>query len=174
MEKRTTKKVYCLGLLGFCLVSCGYHLRGTGSFLPSHIKKVHVPMFKNNTTRYQLDLKLTQSVIDEVVARGNVEFIGDLQSADAVLTGEIVTFQATPIGYSGEATADRYKITIITKITLRDMVNNRIIFSNPYFPYQTEYEVPEGTDFETIEMEAIDNIAVKYARSLIITILEGF
>ncbi|MBN1272627.1 MAG: LptE family protein [Candidatus Aminicenantes bacterium] len=174
MDKRTKKRLFCSGFLSLCLICCGYHLRGTGSFLPSHINKIYVPMFKNNTTRYQLDLKLTQSVIDEVVARGNVESIGDIQSADAVLTGEIVAFQATPIGYSGEATADRYKITIITKITLRDMVNNRIIFSNPYFPYQTEYEVPEGTDFESVEMEAIDNIAVKYARSLIITILEGF
>lgn len=168
------KNVICSFLVCVVLASCGYHLRGTGSFLPSHIQKIHVPMFKNQTTRYQLDLKLTQSVIDEVVARGNVEYTGELQSADAVLTGEIVIFRATPIAYSGEATADRYNITIVTKITLRDLVNNRIIFSNPYFPYQTEYEVPEGTDFETIEMEAIDNIAVKYARSLIITILEGF
>jgi len=163
-------------LLFMCLFSiqCGYHLRGTGSFLPAHIKKINIPMFKNLTTRFELDLKLTHSVIDEMVARGKVEITEDMQSADAVLIGEIVSFTATPIAFSREATADRYKITVVARITLKDMVNQKIIFSNPNFMYQDEYEVPEGTDFETVESEALDKIAEKFARSLVVNMLEGF
>ena len=165
-------------LLLMCLFSiqCGYHLRGTGSFLPAHIKKINIPMFKNLTTRFELDLKLTHSVIDEMVARGKVEITEDMQSADAVLIGEIVSFTATPIAFSGgrQATADRYKITVVARITLKDMVNQKIIFSNPNFMYQDEYEVPEGTDFETVESEALDKIAEKFARSLVVNMLEGF
>jgi hypothetical protein len=37
-----------------------------------------------------------------------------------------------------------------------------------------EYEVPEGVDFETVESEALDKVGVKFARSLVSTILEGF
>jgi hypothetical protein len=40
--------------------------------------------------------------------------------------------------------------------------------------YQGEYEVPEGVDFESVETEAINEIAVKFARSLVVAILEGF
>lgn len=153
---------------------CGYHLRGTGSSLPSHITSISVPMFDNNTNRYQLDLKLTQAVINELVARGKVNVQDDSTAADAVLAGEITTFNANPIAFSGQATADRYNITIIAKVILRDLVNNKVIFSNPYFVYQSEYEVAEGTDFETVEQEAIDEISEKFARSLVITMLEGF
>jgi len=168
------KKTFLLISLCFFLVHCGYHLRGTGSSLPSHINTIHVPMFKNRTTRYELDLKLTQKVIDEIVTRGKVEITGKRESAEAILLGEIVSFKANPIAFSGEATADRYTITVVAKITLRDMTNNRVIFSNPNFVYKEEYEVPEGSDFESVESEAIDKVAEKFARSLVITILEGF
>ena len=163
-------------LIIICLLSfqCGYHLRGTGSSLPSHIKTINIPMFKNMTTRYELDLKLTLSVIDELVSRGKVEITADDSSADASLIGEIISFSVNPIAFSGEATADRYNIVVGAKVVLRDRTNNRIIFSNPSYVYQEEYEVPEGTDFETVETQAIERVAEKFARSLVVAVLEGF
>ena len=165
-----------LGLVLSCAVAvcCGYRLRGTGSFLPPHIKKISIPMFKNETTRYELDLKLTQSVINELVARAKLEVSADSKGADAVLSGNIVAFNVNPIAFSGQATADRYNIIIVAKIVLRDLVNQKVIFSNPSFNYIQEYEVPEGTDFESIETQAIDIVAEKFARSLVVSILEGF
>jgi len=135
---------------------------------------MNVPMFKNLTTRFELDLKLTKKVIDEIVARGKVEISGDMTSADAVLLGEITSFNVTPIAFSRDASADRYNITIIASITLRDLVNQKVVFSNPHFVYQGEYEVPQGTDFESVESGALEAIAEKFARSLVSTILEGF
>lgn len=131
-------------------------------------------MFKNKTTRFELDLKLTHGVIDEMVARGKVEITEDMQSADAVLLGEIISFRATPIAFTKEATADRYKIVVGAKIILKDLINQKVIYSNPNFTYQEEYEVPEGTDFETVESEALDKVAEKFARSLVTNMLEGF
>jgi outer membrane lipopolysaccharide assembly protein LptE/RlpB len=161
-------------LLCSFLCSCGYHLRGTGSTLPPHIKKIQVPMFKNATSRFELDVKLTQSVIDELVTRGKVEITDNMESADAVLIGEITSFRVNPIAFSGTGTADRYNITIVAKITLRDLVEDQVFFSNPNFIYKKEYEVEEGVDFETVESEAIEEISGMFARSLVIMILEGF
>jgi len=61
-----------LGLAAACVlaVNCGYHLRGTGTFLPPGIKTVSVPMFKNLSTRYDPRRHPDQGVIDELVARG--------------------------------------------------------------------------------------------------------
>ncbi len=168
------KKFFFLFLVCLFFLHCGYHLRGIGSFLPPHIKRMNIPMFKNLTTRFELDLKLTQSVIDEIVARGKVEITGNMESADAILIGEIISFRVTPIAFSKEATADRYNIIVVAKIILKDLANQKIIFSNPNFQYLEEYEVPEGVDFETVESEALDKVAVKFARSLVSTILEGF
>jgi hypothetical protein len=168
------KKNFLLFIICLTFFQCGYHLRGTGSSLPPHIKVLNVPMFANRTTRFELDLKLTQKVIDEMVARGKVEITDQTDAADAVLVGEILRFQAMPIGFGENAAADRYNISIVAKVVLRDTVQKKVIFSNPSFVYQGEYEVPEGVDFESVETEAIDEIAVKFARSLVVAILEGF
>jgi len=163
-----------LFLISSLFLQCGYHLRGIGSSLPPHIKVLSVPMFANRTTRFELDLKLTQGVIDEMISRGKVEITDETDNADAVLIGEILRFNANPIGFGGDAMADRYNISIVAKVILRDLVQKKVIFSNSSFVYQGEYDVPEGVDFESLETEAIDEMAVKFARSLVVSILEGF
>ena len=172
----TRKSPFVAAALAVCALACacGYGLRGTGTFLPPHIKTLSVPMFRNETTRYQLDLKLTQAVINEFVSRSKVEVAADNAEADAVLLGTVQSFAVRPIALSGAGAADRYNITVVAKVVLRDKVKNRIVFSNPSFMYVGEYEVGEGSDFESVETEAIDQIAEKFARSLVMTMLEGF
>jgi len=173
MENRMKRYV---GLLAACLLalSCGYRLRGTASYLPSHIKRISIPMFKNLTTRYELDLKLTRAVINEMVARAKVEVLAENARADAVLVGEILTFTVSPIAFSGQAAADRYNITIVARIVLRDLVSPKVLFSNPSFVYVMEYEVPQGSDFESQETEAISKAAEEFARTIVVNVLEGF
>jgi hypothetical protein len=168
------KKTIAIVCMCFLSLQCGYHLSGTGSSLPEHISTVNIPMFKNMTTRFELDRKLTQGVINELVARGKVDVGNDEETADATLIGEIKSFQVVPIAFSQEASADRYNIIIVANIVMRDNVNKKVIYANPSLVFQQEYEVPEGSDFESVESEAIDVVAEKFARSLVSTILEGF
>ena len=153
---------------------CGYRLRGTGSSLPSHIRTMCIPMFKNLTTRFELDVKLTRAVINEFVARGKVTVAADAAASDAVLEGEITSFSATPIGFSGGNQADKYNITVTAKVALTERSSAKPLFANPAFVYQQEYEVPTGASFESLQTEALDKIAEKFARSLVVSILEGF
>jgi len=164
-------------LLSF--IQCGYRLRGTGNLrdvLPSHVKKIGIPLFKNHTTRFELDKKFTQGVIDEFVARGKVEVIPDVKAADAVLAGEILDFRVYPVAFSGQgqATADHYAVYVAARIVLTDQKNQKVIYSNPSYSFTEEYEVPKGKDFESVETEALRKIADKFARNLVVTILEGF
>jgi hypothetical protein len=148
---------------------CGYRLRGTGSSLPPQVRTMCIPMFKNLTTRFELDVKLTRAVINELVA-----VTGDAAASDAILEGEITSFSATPIGFSGGNQADKYNITVTAKVTLKDRASAKTLFANPGFVYQQEYDVPPGANFESMETEAIDKIATKFARSLVVSLLEGF
>jgi outer membrane lipopolysaccharide assembly protein LptE/RlpB len=171
-------KTLGLVLAVLTLAACGYRLRGTGNLrdvLPAHIKKIAIPLFKNQTTRFELDKNLTNGVIDEFVARGKVEITTTTASADAVLTGEILVFNASPTAFTpGKGTADRYTVTVVTKIELKDSKSQTVIYANPAFAYTEDYEVPQGKDFESVQTEAIKKIAVKFARQLVLTILEGF
>ena len=153
---------------------CGYRLRGTGSSLPAHVASMSVPMFKNLTTRFELDVKLTRAVVNELVARGKVAVVPDPAAADAVLEGEITAFAANPIGFSGGNQADKYNVTVTARVTLVDRSSGRPLYSNPGFVYQQEYDVPPGESFESLQTEALDKIAAKFARSLVVSILEGF
>jgi outer membrane lipopolysaccharide assembly protein LptE/RlpB len=153
---------------------CGYRLRGTGSSLPSRIRTVSVPVFKNLTTRFELDVKLTRSVIAELVARGKVRIVSDPAAADAVLEGEITGFTAQPIGFGAGRQADRYNVTVTAKVALREKGAVEPLFADPSFVYQQEYEVPTGAGFESLQSEAIDKIADRFARSLVVSLLEGF
>lgn len=172
--KRLGRELVVTAVVLAAAAGCGYRLRGTGSSLPPHIKTMSVPMFKNLTTRFELDVKLTRAVINEFTARGKVVLTGDPARSDAVLEGEITSFTATPIGFSGGNQADRYNITVTAKVTLKDRASAKPLFANPSFVYQQEYDVPPGTNFESLEAEAIDKIAEKFARSLVVSILEGF
>jgi hypothetical protein len=81
---------------------------------------------------------------------------------------------ANPIGFSGANQADKYSITVTAKVTLKDKLSAQPLFANPSFVYQQEYDVPPGSSFEAVQTEAIDKIAEKFARSLVVSILEGF
>jgi outer membrane lipopolysaccharide assembly protein LptE/RlpB len=174
LRSRRLRKAWPAALILALTAACGYHLRGTGSSLPPGIKTMSIPVFKNRTTRYELDLKLTRAVIDEMVARGKVAVAADPGRADAVLEGEVLSFSETPVAFTGQARADRYTITVTAKVLLRERATEKTIFSNPAFVYIEEYEVPQGQDFESVESDAIDRVAAKFARSLVVAVLEGF
>lgn len=163
-----------LAAASFLLAGCGYRLRGTGSSLPSRIRTVSVPVFKNLTTRFELDVKLTRAVIAELVARGKVRVVSDPAAADAALEGEITGFTAQPIGFGAGRQADRYNVIVTAKVALREKGAAEPLFADPSFVYQQEYEVPTGAGFESLQSEAIDKIADKFARSLVVSLLEGF
>jgi predicted small secreted protein len=164
-------------LLAAFASACGYTMSGSGKFLQdSNITSVYIPLFKNNTTRFEINLKLTEAVIREFVTRGKVRVVQDASQADAVLDGVVTGFGANPIAYSGSTSgsADRFAITITASITLRDQRTKEEVFSNPSYVYKGEYQVPQGTDFESQETEKLGEIAELFARNLVMTILEGF
>jgi|GEM_PF-199957 len=173
-RRRCFASLPLLLLLFLLSAACGYRLRGTGTFLPPDVRTLSVPVFKNQTTRYELDVKLTRAVIDEMVARGKVKIVADPSAADAVLEGEVVSFVANPIAFDAQSRADNYNVMVTAKITLTGRADGRVIFSNPAFVYNQAYAVPQGRDFESVQTEALDAIAGKFARSLVATILEGF
>ncbi|MCP2519202.1 LPS assembly lipoprotein LptE [SCandidatus Aminicenantes bacterium Aminicenantia_JdfR_composite] len=155
-------------------INCGYKLSGTGSFLPPHIKTISVPMFKNNTQRYQLDEKFTQAVINELVARGRFKISSAQEKADAILLGEINSFTVNPISFTEEGRADRYSITIVAKVVFKDLVRKKVLFMNSHYVFRDEYEITGQGDFYSEETVAIERISEKFARSVVSLIVEGF
>ncbi|MCH7825805.1 MAG: hypothetical protein IH849_13475, partial [Acidobacteria bacterium] len=109
--------------------SCGYSLVGTGSFLPEYIRTVAIPTFANTTSRFEVEVRITDAVTREFVSRGNFTMVADSQNADAELTGTIIEFTLTPIGLADEE-ATNFLVTIRAQVNFRDLVENRLLYSN--------------------------------------------
>lgn len=154
---------------------CGYTLVGRGAFLPEYIRVVAIPTFINYTPRFELEVRVTDAVTREFVSRGNYRVVGQQQGADAVLVGEIQSYDVRPIGVDRAENADTWQVTVRARVTFTDLVANKVLFSNSSFLYQTEFDYPASSlGTVDIEIASIDKISVDFARAVVSAILEGF
>ncbi len=170
------KRLCLIVVAALPMLSCGYHLAGTGNFLPPTLKKVGVPTFKNMTARYELDQKLTTAVINELTSRTRYEIVPDATGVDAVMNVTINLYLDQPVAFSGSSRSRQYQIRIGASIELRDSAKNDVLYSNPSFvspPYP--YDLPEGGgDAFQAQTEALNQAVLDFARRLVSTMLEGF
>ena len=155
--------------------SCGYALVGTGSFLPEYIRTVAIPTFENNTPRFEVEVRITDAVTREFINRGDFDVTGNPEGADAALTGTITAFNVTPIGIGSQEQATNYLVLIRAQVNFRDLVQNRVIYSNNSFLFRQQFELErDPTAFFDVSNVAVDEIAIEFARTVVASILEGF
>lgn len=156
---------------------CGYGLVGRGGGFDPSIKKIGVPIFRDNTGK-NLDLKITQRVTEELLKRGKVDIVQTIEGVDAIVDGEILSFQETPVGFSGGAsstTASRYAIVLTVRVKYYKPGEAQAIWQNDAFTYRDEYDL--GSDpnafFDRAD-QGVDRLAQAFARSLVAAMLEAF
>ncbi|MEW6456859.1 MAG: LPS assembly lipoprotein LptE [Acidobacteriota bacterium] len=166
--------LFCIILFTVLWYHCGYRLSGTGAFLPPYIKKICIPIFKNNTQRFEIDQILTSSVTDEMAKRGNFQVVGSEEASDATLYGEIIEFNVYPTAFGSDSRARKFGVIITAKVILKDLKTGKEIFASSNYQFRDEYDIKEGMDFFTLETEVINKISQDFAKSIVSTILEGF
>ena len=166
-----------LSLLLLCLTlsGCGYHLAGTGTSLPPHIKTIGLPIFVNNSQGYQVEQKLTNAVQTLLIQRGKYEVLPQATGVDAVLKGTILSVSLYPTSISAEGRANEYNVVITAKVSFNDLVEKKVLFQNPSFIFRGQYLIePEELAYIERQSQAIDDIATDFAESVVSAILEGF
>jgi hypothetical protein len=175
--------------VGFCLFSvlcacassaCGYALAGRGSFLPPYIKTIGIPGFTNRTTVFNLETMLTQKVRAEFIGRGRYQILPQADAVDALLTGEVTTVSITPASFNPQQLASRYALTMIARIELRDVRENKVLWENPSVMFRQEYEATSGRNavdpaaFFQQDTNALERMSTEFARTIVSAILEAF
>ena len=95
-------------MLALLLGGCGYHVAGRAAHLPSDWNSIAIPAFVNDTPHYRIEQRLTEAVIREFITRTKYHIVQDTESADAVLHGEVLSIETTPVLFdatTGEVTA---------------------------------------------------------------------
>lgn len=156
---------------------CGYALAGRGSFLPPHIRVIGVPMFANYTTVPDVERRITQAVISELIGRGRYT-VNPEASGDAIITGEITSINLSASAFNAQRQAIRHLMVVTAKVELTDTRDNKVIWSNPALQFREEYEnigtATDATSFFGQDVNALERLAGEFARTLVSAILEAF
>ena len=162
------------------LPGCGYSLAGRGSFLPDYIRVIGVPLFANNTSVFEIEQRVTNRVRSELIGRGRYKVLPDRTGVDAVLIGEIQNITRQAIAFDQQQQATRIGITIIVKVEFRDLKTDKVLWSNPAWPFTEQFDVTsastglDATAFLGQDMNAQERLASEFARALVSAILEAF
>jgi len=167
-------------LVGVLTAACGYSLAGRGSFLPEYIETIGIPLFMNNTSFFEVEQLLTQSVRSEFIGRGNYQVVPDATGVDAVLEGRIVSIRLRPSSFTDQQQASRYTFTLTARIIMRDLQADEIIWENQALIFTEEYDVATGggalnaSAFFGQDTNALERMAREFATTVVSSILEAF
>jgi lipopolysaccharide assembly LptE-like protein len=176
-----TSRLACRALLLWlgAFASCGYALVGRGTVVDPTIKKIAVPLFKDSTGRPGLDQKITQKVVEELLKRGRFDVVSERIGADAIVEGEILRYDQTPVGFTGagesRTQASRYAVTLTARVRYIKVGQEEPIWANESFSFRDEYDVgSDPTVFFDQQGQAIERLSTSFARSLVSAMLEAF
>jgi hypothetical protein len=166
------------GALATTAAGCGYALVGKGITTDASIRRIGVPLFKDQTGKMGLDSRVTQAVIGEILKRGRFTVVKDESNVDAVVEGTILAFNVLPVNFSasdGQTQASRYSIAMVAKVVYRKTGQVEPIWSNDAFSQRDEYDMGDNAQsYFDREDQSIDRLAEGFARSLVSAMLEAF
>ena len=148
-----------IGLIALVLTACGHY--GTTSRTAKDIKSVYVPFFSNETTQPDLDIQVTESIIDDLIDDNTLKVVGEDQ-ADAILQGRIVAFANEPFSFDLDLDAQEYRVLIRVNASLYKRRTNEPIWENTIINGVSTYfvEPVEGeNDFDAAVDQAVFTIS---------------
>ena len=165
-----------LVVLVLLFASCGYHIAGTANVLPSNVKTIAVPAFKNNTARYKIAELVTSAVAREFISRTHYKIVADPDNADAVLTGSIVNFFAYPTTFDPQTgRAAGVQVIVFLAVSLHDRATNAVLFDRPHMEFRQTYEISvDPAKYFDESDAAMDRLSHDVARALVSAVLENF
>jgi hypothetical protein len=158
---------------------CGYALEGRGITTDPSIKRIGVPRFKDNTGRVDLDARVTEAVVAELTKRGRFTVVKEATGVDAVVVGEILSYNNVPINFTGgEGTvteATRYMITLTASVVYRKVGEAEPIWENESFSVRDEYDLDDSAEsFFDREEQSIMRLSEEFSQRLVAAMLEAF
>ena len=155
---------------------CGYHVAGHASNLPTEWNTIAIPAFKNDTTTYRIEQRFTEAVVREFITRTKYRVVQDTQSADGVLTGEILSIEADPLLFqaaTGEVTA--MVVTVHVKLQLVDNKTQKPVYQTADSVFRDEYQISSDvSSFFEEQNPALDRMSRDLASHLVANVMENF
>jgi hypothetical protein len=172
------------------LSACGYHVGGTASLVPPGLKVIAVPALKNDTPRYRIEQRMTEAVVHEFIARTKYRIVSSEDSADAVLRGEITSFEAIPAVFDTTSTATSSSVptantatarattmlvSVHMKVSLEERETKKVLYKKDDYLFREPYEIStDPAKFFDEQGPALERMSREFAARLVSDVLENF
>lgn len=136
---------------------CGY---STTSRTAKDIKSIHVPFFENQTAEPNLELSVTDRIIQNLVNDNTLKVVSE-DAADAILDGQITEFRNRPFSFNQDLNAEEYIVVIKVVVTLFNRKTNEPIWQNRAIEGNGSYfveQVADGRTFDDAVAESLEEI----------------
>jgi hypothetical protein len=160
--------VKAAAFLFLIICRCGYSANPS---LSSDIKRIYIPTFENETTRYGIEQDLTR-VVAEAFATDNRLTVVSERDADVMLRGVIVKYQKGAFTFDRAATVDEFRVSISISVVLENLAEGKIMWKDDTM---NAWEAYNETEEEAVgEDEATARVMITLANDIVSRTLEGW
>ena len=161
-------------VLAVLLAACGYQFRGKQNNLPSDVKSIAIPVFKNRTNEIRIEQIFTDAVIFQFT-RSQMVRVVSVGQADAVLSGTVDRVEITDVALTSSDTSRQRRITIWVAAKLVRSRDGKVLWMDKALWQNRTYDVgstPQAT--EANKRVAITALVRDMAQTLHDRVFENF
>lgn len=140
---RRTLGIVGTSVLCALIAACGYY--STSGRTAGDIKRIAVPYLANKTPEPEIEIEITQNIIDGLVKDNTLKVVPETE-ADAVLEGTIVKYQNIPFTFNQELQADQYRLVIELVASLFNPKDNTYIWKEKRIEAHSDYYLETTTE----------------------------
>ncbi|MBN2071236.1 MAG: LptE family protein [Candidatus Krumholzibacteriota bacterium] len=157
---------------GLVCSACGIYR--TTSRTPGDIKKIAIPYLVNETSEPDIEIEITQKIIDGIVNDNTLKVVSD-QDADGILEARIQEYRNVPYTFSESGTdiqAEQYRLTVRLKASLFDKKNNSYIWQDKNISAHGDYYLETASE-QTYE-KALEDVYRDIVESILSSTVEDW
>jgi hypothetical protein len=106
---------------------CGYSF--SGSSLPSHLRTIAVPIFRNESLDPRIADEVTRGISDRFLEDNRLKVARE-GTADCLLEGRVLYYERKVYAYTGDQNPETYIVVVRVAVVLKDRVKNRDLWSS--------------------------------------------
>jgi hypothetical protein len=169
--RRAGALVVAAALLAPAGGGCGYSLRGT---LPSHIRTVAVPVFRNATYEPAVEQVITAAILNAFATSGRLA-VASVGEADSLLDGEVVGYAVQALAFDQRSNVTQFRLVVTLNAEFRDLRRGEVLWRERGLQERADFNVA-GQVATTIAIEdvALQQATLEIARRVVSLAIERF
>ena len=108
----------------FLFSGCGYHLVGTGSSLPPHLKTIFISIFKNTSSQPEIHRELTSAVLESFISDGRLEVVKK-DDADLIMDANLTYYKQRNVSFGSQDLVANIIVEVEIDLIVTDQIKNK-------------------------------------------------